>query len=254
MVIRTEQMQAFEGAVQRQFEDEMMAHSKEFTPRLCAVLGDEQLRIALHSAIERAAGYGFTNRGPVRLFIELMFLCGSGFDNDPQYPAIGRVLRLREDQMQRAMQIHQGVNDYSDKVAGPENANVRRALRELAAFARAPLPVSSNHFEEGMLQEMNRMFPQKTAYVGDSSLKALIEEGRTEALKFDFSAVRQQTLVITLMFAFGHGCTGDPLYPWISRTLRDPRIKDADSRAERLERKALTWLDHVLANSPVPSA
>lgn len=25
------------------------------------------------------------------------------------------------------------------------------------------------------------------------------------------------------MFSFGHGCTDDPLYPWISRTLRDER-------------------------------
>ena len=48
------------------------------------------------------------------------------------------------------------------------------------------------------------------------------------------------------MFAFGHGCCEDPLYPWIARTLTDEKITDAEARAKRLEKKAITWLDHVL--------
>ncbi|MCK5229016.1 MAG: hypothetical protein KAR13_02045, partial [Desulfobulbaceae bacterium] len=31
----------------KMFEDDMMAHSKKFSPRLCEVIGDEQLRVAL---------------------------------------------------------------------------------------------------------------------------------------------------------------------------------------------------------------
>ena len=54
-------------------------------------------------------------------------------------------------------------------------------------------------------------------------------------------------MVVVLMFAFGHGCTDDPLYPWISRTLKNERIVDPAARAGRLEKKAVTWLEHVLA-------
>ena len=50
------------------------------------------------------------------------------------------------------------------------------------------------------------------------------------------------------MFAMGHGCGSDPLYPWIAQTLRDETLKDPDAKAIRLEKKALTWLEHVLAN------
>ena len=97
-----------------------------------------------------------------------------------------------------------------------------------------------------MLQEMTRAFPQKAAYVGEEGLLALIQEGRTEARKYGFSTVRGEAMMVVLMFAFGHGCTDDPLYPWISRTLKDERIKDPAARAKRLEKKAVTWLDHVL--------
>lgn len=245
--IRKQQIEVFEQAALRNFENEMVAHSKEFSPRLCEVLGEEQLRVALRQAMDRAGTYGFTYRGPLRLYIELMFLCGSHFDTDPQYPAVGEALNASGDQMQRAEQIHEGVLDYLEKVSGPNNVNVRKALEALSVFARKPITFSSNDFVAEMLQEMTRSFPQKAAYIGEERLTALIHEGRAEARKYDFPPPRGEALVVVLMFAFGHGCTNDPLYPWIVRTLTDQRIVSSAGRAERLERKAVTWLDHVLA-------
>jgi hypothetical protein len=247
--IRAEQMLAFEQAALRRFEDEMVVHSRDFSPLLCEIIGEDQLRVALRQAMARAAGYGFTYRGPIRLFIEMMFLCGSAFDNDPQYPALGELLRSSEGQMQRAEQIHEGFLDYLERVSGPDAANVRKALRDLLIFARKPVTLSANDFVAGMLQEMTRIFPQKVAYIGEEGLTALIHEGLAEARKYMFPTVRSEAMVVVLMFAFGHGCTYDPLYPWISRTLRDARIVNPAARAERLEKKAVTWLEHVVARN-----
>src|SRR4029453_3221824 len=142
MIIRAEQMKVFEERAWQQFEEEMMAHSKDFSPRLCEVIGDEQLRVAVRAAIARAVDYGFTNRGPIRLFVEMMFLCGSSFDTDPQYPALGEALRSETDQMRRAEQIHDLHNAYLERVSGVGAVNVHTALRGLVAFARRPLTVS----------------------------------------------------------------------------------------------------------------
>ena len=76
-----------------------------------------------------------------------------------------------------------------------------------------------------------------------------IDEAAQLAKRYSFP-VRGAVLLCSLMFAFGHGCTRDPLYPWISQTMEDDRITDPASRAERLEKKAITWLDHVLALDP----
>jgi hypothetical protein len=241
-------MEAFEQAARRQFEEEMVAHSKNFSPELCEVIGDEHLRVAVRSAMARAEGFGFTNRGPVRLFIEMMFLRGSAFDTDPQYPAVGAVLRASGDQMQRAQQIHEGQLDYLEKVSGPGAANMQRAVSELLAFFRMPATLS-NDFVAGMLQEMSRVFPQKAAYVGEAGLRALIDEGMAEARRYRFETSRQVALLVMLKFKFGHGCTDDPLYPWIARTLRDEKIVDPAARAARLEKKAVTWLEHVVARN-----
>lgn len=245
--VRSAQMKVFEDAALLRFEDEMVAHSEEFSPRLCEVLGDDQLRVALRQAMERAGSYGFTFRGPIRLYIELMFLYGSDFDTDPQYPAIGEILNGSGNQMQRAEQIFESIIDYHEKVSGEKNINVSQALESLSTFARMPVTINESNFVAEMLQEMNHAFPQKAAYVGEEALTALTHEGRTEARKYDFPTVGGEAMMVVLMFAFGHGCTNDPLYPWMSRTLEDERIKDSAARAKRLEKKAVTWLDHVLA-------
>ena len=248
--IRQEQTEAFRQYHLQKFEDEMVEHSREFSPRLCRVLGDEQLRVALRSAMKHANNYGFTNKGPLRLFIEMMFLCGSAFDTDPQYAGVGDILRSPGDQMLRAEQIHQGSLAYLEQVSGRDGVNVRRALVEVSKLRQAPLMISGANFVADLLQEMRRIFPQKAAYIGETRLTSLIHEGIAESRTVGFSTIRQGTLIVVLMFAFGHGCTQDPLYPWISRTLRDHRIVGPTARADRLERKAFTWLSHVLARPP----
>jgi hypothetical protein len=65
---------------------------------------------------------------------------------------------------------------------------------------------------------------------------------------------RAVLLTCVLMHAFGHGCFSDPLYPWIARTLQDARADDPQSRAARLEKRAKTWLRHVLQNADAPPA
>jgi hypothetical protein len=247
LVIRQQQIDVFEQAAVRRFEDEMIAHSKGFSPVLSRVLGEAQLRVVVRSAIARAMSYGFTWQGPIQLFVEMTFLCGSAFDTDPQYPGLRDVLRSSGHQMDRAMEIHEGRNNYLTRVSGSEAANVRQALAELSTFARAPLAISESDYVADMVSAMQRVFPQKAAYAGEAGLRSLISEGTAEATRRRFSTTRQRALIAVLMFAFGHGCTDDPLYPWISRTLEDPRITGPDARARRLERKALTWLEHVLA-------
>lgn len=249
MRIRAEQMKVFEQDVRRRFEEEMVVHSKAFSPRLCEVIGDEQLRVALRLAIDRACGYGFTYRGPLRLFIEMMFLRGSAFDTDPQYPAVVEVLRAPGDQMVRAQQIHEGQIDYLDKVSGPGAGNVRRALQDLLVLARMPLTLSAGDLVPDLIREMFRIFPQKVAYIGEAGLRGLIDEGIAASRRYGLSTVRQKTVMVALMFAFGHGCTDDPLYPWIARTLQDSRIVDPAARVDRLEREAIARLEHVLARN-----
>jgi hypothetical protein len=247
LTIRKEQMQAFEQAAMNRFEDEMVVHGKEFSPRLCTVIGDEQVRTAVRSAIERCRGYGFTNRGSIRLFIELMLLFGSAFDTDPQYSWASEILHAPDDQMLRAERLCEKTLDYQEKVTNPDPVDTRKALKGLSDWARKHAVSSPTEFVAGMLHEMAQLCPQKAVYIGEEGLIEIVLEGCAEAMKYQLSTVHGEALMGVLMFVFGHGCIDDPLYPWIAQTLTDKRIMDPAGRTGGFEREAFAFLDSVIA-------
>jgi hypothetical protein len=249
LVISRQHMAALQRTAILQFEDEMVAHSLRFAPKLAKVIGEEQLRRALRAAMTRAQSHGFTLRGPVRLFVEAMFLFGSAFDDDPQYPWASAILRTSVDQMARASQLYAKVLDYQARVSGPKATNTRAALGRLAQLSQRPPAPAHGSREDGIMWELANVFPEKAAYAGKDGLRQLVTEGVAAARKAGFETPRSHLLVVMLMFMFGHGCVDDLLYPWIARTISDPRIADPSVRADRLERKALTWLGHVVTGA-----
>lgn len=85
LVIRTVQMEVFKETARRTFEDEMVAHLAKFSPPLFKAAGEGQVRKVIHPSINWVDSYGFTFRGPVWLYHELMLLFSNHFDTDPQY-------------------------------------------------------------------------------------------------------------------------------------------------------------------------
>jgi hypothetical protein len=251
LLIQPDQMVALEKAGLRRFEEEMVAHSREFSPRLTQALDKEQLGIAVGAAVRKARGYGFKCRGPIRLYMELTLLRGSGFDTDPQYPAFGEILRARVEEMERAERMYAAALDYRAKVSGPGAVSAYKALGGLLAFARAPVAVSGNAVDN-MLFEMNRVHHRKVAYVGEAALTALIHEGIAECRKHRFTTFREAGLIMALMFTLGHRCTEDPLYPWIEMTLRDREIREPAAKAQRLEKSAEAWLEQMAGKRREP--
>jgi hypothetical protein len=249
MIIRQQQMERLGEGMLRSFENEMVAHLAAFSPPLFRAVKDEQMRHAIRLGMARAAERGITYRGPIRLYLELMLLFGSRFDTDPQYPWAGEILKDPAPQMDRAGRLYEKTREYRKQVTGAQDAYTLAALRKISALARQELPISLVNFVPDMLQQFGIVYPEKAAYVGENGLKLLIESGLHAAQGFGLSSTpRALTLTVVLMFAFGHGCFEDPLYPWIGETATNVVFEDPDARAKRLERRSLTWLNHVLAN------
>lgn len=251
LVIRKEQIKVLSEGRAREFEDEMVLHLADFSPPLYKVIKEDSMREVVRFGFEQTEKYGFTLRGPIRLYLELMLLFGSHFDKDPQYPWAAGILfdKHSVSEMQRAEWLFEKILDYQEKVSGPDGINTRTALENLLTLSQKQLTFPPDDFEESIRWEMKRVFPQKAEYVGVEGLNALIRSGRAEAKKYELLEDRGEILMIFLKFAFGSGCADDLLYPWIGATLRDDKITDPKARAQRLEKKSVTWLEHVLGGS-----
>ena len=248
--IRPEQIEALEQSAQLRFEDEMVRHLGQFAPGHCRAIGEPAVREVIRLGMQRAGTYGLTRRGPVRFYIELMFLLGSDFDTDPQYPwaSWGLNGRWTDDQMARADQLHARLQDYLDKTAGPGRQYALDAMRTLRDTPPGSLAPSAAGRPDALFREMERIYPRKCRYVGDRPLRALIARGEDLARTHGLTSDRGAALFTALIFVMGHGLADDPLHPWVAKTLRDASITDPDELAERLEARARTYLARALKN------
>ena len=248
LTMRQEQVEAFRQHHLQNFEDQMVGHLQKFAPMHWPVIGEPIGREVIRLGIEQAAKYGFTNRGPVRFYIELMFMFGSYFDTDPQYPWIAAALHdpADIDQMVRADNLYDDVKDYWEAVAGPENEYVFQALRRLSQARSGDYIKDAMPLEECFLQGLREIYPQKCEYLGDRSLHAFIQNGLALAGTHGFSSPDSAALMVALGFFLGHGCTRDPLHGWIGRRLGDKRLTSADERSQEIHSKGMLYLNHVL--------
>lgn len=248
LVIRKEQIDILADGRKKAFEDEMVAHLAEFSPPLFKVIKEDQMRKVVKHGLEMSEKYGFTLRGPIRLYLEMMLLFGSHFDTDPQYPWAAEILfdRHSVSEMQRAEWLFEKISEYQEKVSGPGGVNTKKALEKLAERGKQPLEMPTKDFAYALRHDLTHTFPEKAEYIGQKQLNALIRKGRSVARQFGLHGTEGDTLMTVLCYAFGHGCADDLLYPWIGNTLRDEKIVSPEARTERLKKKAMTWLDHVI--------
>ncbi len=252
MRIRAKQVQVFREEARRKFVESMTEHAFAFQPQLCGTLGREAVRPIIARWVEQADAIGFDERGQAKLFVELALLFGSGFLDDPQLPWVHNTLAdpsliyPRE----KAQALHERANDYMAAVHGPDNVHLLASLRSLALTEGHRALFENGHLEHALLDFFDDHHPQKLRYAGEAAMRALIARGRDEAARFDLTSPHDIGLLVVLMWAFGHRCTDDPLYPWIGRTLTDGRTMEAGARAERLEVRARIWLKGVLENRP----
>lgn len=239
LIIRAAQLKAFEEAALRRFEKEMVAHLRQLAPQHCNAVGEEGLYQVVRTGFKRATNYGLTNRGPVRFYLDLMMMLGSDFDTDPQYPWAAALLKdsAIPDQMDRAERLYEKAMDYSAKVFG------QGYEQEKAAVRRAGL-VKYEDFAAGSVGELvkyfKKVFPEKVRYLGEPPMLALAARARTLSEQHQLTPERGPAVLAGLMFAFGHGVTTDPQFPWVAATLVRDR-QDAATRTERLFRRALTY-------------
>lgn len=84
IIIRKEQMAAFEAASVRRFEGDMIAHWHRFFPAYLRGLDEETMRAAIAHGVERAAAHGLIAEQDACLYLDVMLLFGRDFDRDPR--------------------------------------------------------------------------------------------------------------------------------------------------------------------------
>jgi len=247
LIIRKEQMRIFELVALRRFEYELVRHIREFAPRPYKNIGEQNVYKIVKMGLQRAMEYGLTNRGPIRFFIEQMFMFGSYFDTDPQYSWTHKILddHAISNQKERADSLYKKTMDYLDKAVGPDCKYEKDALQRIIQSGIEDLPTSEIQFESNMYKYMKAIYPEKSTYIGEQEIIALIQSGHIYANKNFITRYHGIALFIIFMFAFGHRCFEDLQFSWIQKILQNHSNSEHDKKIERLKSKIMIYFRHV---------
>ena len=256
LVIRNEQIEVMGAAVSGRFEESLVDHMKEIAPRHVEVIGDASLRGIVHGGIERANTRGFTKRGPVRFFVEMMFLFGSEFDTDPLLPWAQGVLTNPsiKDEMERADILHEAMIEYVDRVAGKDKVHLFDSMKRFNKTRLEDFQTKGTNFDTALRAMLKANYPERCDYIGDEGIDTLLAQGKDEARSRSVTSAKGAALLTVLLFQLGHAALRDPLFPWISEALNDESVSDPNERIKNLRQKSVKYSDQTLKNlGQVPS-
>lgn len=237
----SQQMGALAEVPRHGFASELVDHLRGFAPRLVELRGDAAVQAVVEAAIERAMHQGFDLRGPVRLWVELVFCHGHRFDTDPALPWADSLLdSVGLHQNERARLLFEAMQAHQAAVDGEDQGDLIASLGVLAS-ADWEAMLASPRAQAQPAVALAQVFPRRCQGLDPARLQALVDEATSACEAHALTDPGAPFLLSGLFLGFGHGVLDDPLYPWVGSTLAAPAA-DATHRTTALARKAKAYV------------
>jgi hypothetical protein len=248
LVIRDMQVQALGDAIRSQFEGRLQNHLIEAFPRQCEFLGSTQVREIIKLGVLRASRFGFNSEADVFLYLCLMMMLGSFFDEDPLLHWVPRYLNgpvrpgIAGDR-EKLLQLHAATMDYLDHIAGDENESLIRALirfRDFDVNAFRKLPDTG--LPQALCDICSSLYPQKAAFAGTSSITTSFQRAVADARSHGLLTAYGQGIYAATAFMLGLGFKTDPQFIWANHALIHPVSGNGEMAATQLNAEARKYL------------
>jgi hypothetical protein len=245
MLITGAQMDTFRQALEAAFEDRMVSHFREELPDLSARAGEAGLRSAIRLGRERARGYGLGGEPSICSFITVMFLLGSGFDDDPLLPWASSILRgaAREPEDMTVTRLREVTLAYLDEAEGDDGELLEEALARLRDEPLDLLlpPFHGDGAAAYLVSCLSRLYPARCSLAGEDGLSAMVDQALEAAKASGLESAQGAGLYAILMLMLGAHFERDPLLPWAQEAIERVRAAPARDREAELRRALSRW-------------
>lgn len=254
--ISNKQLKRLEPYALDNYINELVVHCDESFPHLKQTMGKESLEQALRQGVNKANEQGFTQRGPVKFYVDLLIAFGYDFDTDPQYYWIQNMLRKNEhlSQIELSTILYKRIKRYSQFTSGEDNQFLYKAAERLDSLSIHNIKVHKDSFIEDVQYLLEYICPEKYELIGSEAIEQLIFKAINKANnEYQFTQVNYVSLITVLMFILGHQFDNDPFCTWAAREktirLTDNNVaRNSEIVANRLEKRAKIWLAATLRN------
>jgi len=248
--IGTSQLRRIDEASVEGYVPRAVSHLIRYAPALARSTGRAGVEAAARRGIAQARSCGFDADEHVRLYLELMVSFGSAFADDPQHGWLQRflatdaALHVRE----RARLLHWHAGQYLDRVYGADGSLAVAEARRAMVLSRHDLDAVGRDYAAEGLRLLAHLNARRLEYVDMAGRHALLAAAAAESRRLGLTNASGPPSMLCLMFAFGHGVAGDPLYPWVAGVL-SAGAPSPDARVDALLQRARDFLETMLASA-----
>ncbi len=215
--------------------DEVIAHCQEMFPSLVALQGKAHLRSYGERGVALAKEAGFTEKGSVCLFIEMMIILGVGFEHDPLHSWLTPdALDDSSSQLEKSMARYEALKNYLDTVYGEKGVFFEESLQRLRHITINTLPVNPDSYPENVHALLRCLYPQRYDFIGYNTINTWLAFADGQMKNYEVTRAKHQAYMALIMFLFGYqfdqGCFGHRLNFTAladSFSQRDNQIHDA---------------------------
>jgi hypothetical protein len=238
-------MEEFRRNALDRYVERTLEQFHQYFPGPSNVIGDGPLRQMIRLGVDRAAQHRIEGECNVVLYTTVMLLCGSFFDEDPQYPWAREILKQEHlvDEGQRAERLYDDFMAYWERVSsGDRSGLVRYAMHA----CKQPVAQFDEASSQQIIDHLRYAWSQKAAELGDAGVYAVLREAEHCAGRYRMFTRRDHAVLSCLVFALGNGFDRDPMYPWATEVLTSAHIAPADRGAQLYEAGkayARRWLE-----------
>src|SRR5690606_1353381 len=171
LTLRTEQLEAIRNSRRTESAQRLTALLSGDFPSDAARLGEAGMHAVVRWGMDRSRSHGHSSDRETYLYLTMMFMLGSAFDEDPQLPWAKQLLASGIP----TQVLHARALEYLDGVVGEDNGHLVRALVRARSIALEVLPLpDAPEFESRTVALLEEIHPSKFAAQGAGATEATI--------------------------------------------------------------------------------
>lgn len=249
VTVTNEQLTALKPYVLDNYTDGLILHCNKLYPHLERTLSRERLKLSLKEAVYKAEESGFTQRGSVQFYIDMLVVFGMGFETDPQYPWIQQnlVQNKKLSELERSMALYQQVHLYLNEITGEQDQHLLASAVRLQKLTLDNMNIERKTYIKDVHTLLYNVYPQKYQQSSKDDLTNLVRQGTIKAqAQYQLEKPNHAALIVLLMFVLGHQFDEDLFQPWIHQEKIQQYIGDNERLINKIVTRAKIWLDSAI--------
>lgn len=182
-------------------------------PSLVRLLAKDEFRLFIEQGIILANKSGYTQRGPVRLYLDMLIIFGVDFEQDSLFQWL-KIEREDVSQIEKSISLYTFLNKYFDDVYGENSVFFKDSLEKFLTLNVKDLYISIGGDNKALHEFLQNIYQQRYDFYGPDFINNLIASSEQYCKRYGLIEDSYKSYLILIMFLFGRSLDQDLLRRW----------------------------------------